>query len=267
LREHGYAVVEGLAPHLTDRAHGELQPYFERVPMGTGSFTGERTQRVARLVARSQTCRELATHPLVLEAVYTLLAGQCYHPQLALTQAIRVHPGQTAQGLHRDDNVFPFLHPRPPTVLFTMWALSEFTDDNGATRLLPGSHTWSDDVSPLERGAIAVRMSPGSVLFWEGATFHGAGANTSSEVRAGALIGYNAGWLRQYENQYLAVPPQIARHLSPVLQDLLGYRNHGYLGTYENRDARELLRAPELELPAPVDLFTPELELLQRERH
>ncbi len=267
LRAYGYAIVENLAPRVTNRVSSELEPYFLRVPMGTGSFTGERTQRVARLLVRSSGCAELATHPLVLEAAKSLLAGQCYHPQLAMTQAVRVHPGQSAQELHRDDNVFPFLHPRPPTVLFSMWALSEFTERNGATRLIPCSHTWGDDVSPLERGTIAAQMAPGSVLLWEGATFHAAGANTSHDARTGALIGYSAAWLRQYENQYLAVPPELARKLSPELQDLLGYRNHGYLGTYENRDARELLHSPSLELPAPVDLFTPELEQLPRVRN
>ena len=267
LREFGYVIIEGLAPDMTRQAEQELAPYFERAPVGTGSFTGERTQRVARLVARSQACRELVEHPLVLGAVRKLFERQCYHAQLALTQAIRVHPGAAAQGLHRDDNVFPFLHPRPPSVLFGMWALTEFEASNGATRLIPGSHRWTDEAKPDESMTIAASMSPGSLLLWEGATYHGAGANHTDRMRAGALIGYNLGWLRQYENQYLAVPPELARTLSPVMQELLGYKNHGYLGTYEGVDARQFLVAPEEELPPPVDLFTPELEITRRERH
>lgn len=267
VREFGYVIVEGLAPDTTREAERELAPYFERAPSGTGSFTGARTQRVARLVARSAACRELVLHPVVLETVRQLFEGQCYHPQLAMTQAIRVHPGEAAQGLHRDDNVFPFLHPRPPSVLFGMWALSEFDAENGATRVIPGSHQWGDHEEPDERLTVAAKMSPGSLLLWEGATYHGAGANRTSQIRSGALIGYNLGWLRQYENQYLAVPPELARTLSPALQELLGYRNHGYLGTYEGVDARELLATPGVELPAPVDHFTPELATKRRERH
>lgn len=267
IREFGYVIIDGLAPETTREAERELAPYFERAPTGTGGFTGERTQRVARLVARSAACRELVLHPVVIETVRQLFEGQCYHSQLALTQAVRVHPGSAAQGLHRDDNVFPFLHPRPPSVVFGMWALSEFDRDNGATRVIPGSHRWGDDEEADERLAIAADMSPGSLLLWEGATFHGAGANQTNRVRSGALIGYNLGWLRQYENQYLAVPPELARTLSPQMQELLGYKNHGYLGTYENVDARELLASPGVELPAPVDHFTPELAAKRRERH
>ncbi len=267
LRQHGYAIIENLAPELTQQAESDLERFFERAPMGTGTFTGPLTQRVARLVARSSACRELVTHPLVLQVVERLFEGECYHPQLALTQAIRVHPGQLSQGLHRDDNVFPFRHPRPPSVLFAMWALSEFSENNGATRLIPRSHTWDDARTPSPDASIAMSMPKGSVLLWEGATYHGAGSNKSDEARAGALFGYNLGWLRQYENQYLAVPPELARTLSPVLQDLLGYRNHGYLGSYENQDARALLQEPDLELPAPSDLFTEDLELRSRNRH
>lgn len=267
LREFGYVIIEGLAPGTTRQAEAEIAPYFAHAPAGKGSFTGERTQRVARLVARSEACRELIGHPLVVETVRQLFEGQCYYPQLAQTQAIRVHPGQSAQTLHRDDNVFPFAHPRPPSVLFGMWALSEFEASNGATRLIPKSHQWGDQEAPDERLAVPASMSPGSLLLWEGATYHAAGANHTSQIRTGALVGYNLGWLRQYENQYLAVPPELARTLSPLMQELLGYKNHGYLGTYDGVDARELLATPELELPAPVDLFTAELEIKRRERH
>ena len=234
--------------------------------MGTGSFTGELTQRVARLIARSAACRDLACNDLILQTVDRFFEGECYHAQLALTQAIRVHPGQLSQALHRDDNVFPFSHPRPPTVLFAMWALSDFTEHNGATRLIPRSHKFDDEHPAQEEASITIQMAKGSVLLWEGAIYHGAGTNKADTFRAGALFGYNLGWLRQYENQYLAVPPDLARTLSPKLQDLLGYSSHGYLGSYENQDGRALLRDPHLELPAATDLFTGELELLPRNR-
>ena len=266
LRRHGYAVIENLAPELTRQAQGELEPFFERAPMGTGSFTGPLTQRVARLIARSLACRELAMHPLLLRVVEALFDGECYHAQLALTQAVRIHPGQLAQGLHRDDNVFPFRHPRPPSVLFAIWALTDFTERNGATRLIPKSHTWDDTAAADPKRSIAISMPKGSVLLWEGATYHGGGSNKSDEPRAGALFGYSLGWLRQYENQYLAVPPDLARTLSPELQALLGYQCHGYLGSYEGQDARALLAEPALDLAVPNDLFTADLERLPRNR-
>ena len=267
IRTHGYAIVEGLAPKSTRQAALELEPYFARSPMGAGSFTGERTQRVARLVARSGACRKLIMHPLVLATVSGLFEGHCYHPQITLSQALRIHPGQPAQELHRDDNVFPFRHPRPATVLFTHWALSEFTIENGATRIIPGSHSWDDEQRADRAPTLSATMPPGSLLLWEGATYHGGGHNISGAARSSVLIGYSVAWLRQYENQYLAVPPELARTLEPDLQDLLGYRNHGYLGTYENQDARALLRDPHLQLPAPLDLFTEDLAALPRKRH
>ena len=267
IRQHGYVIIEELAPLLTRQAELELEPHFSRSPMGTGSFTGEKTQRVARLVARSAACRQLIVHPLILDTVQTLFLGHCYQPQLALTQAIRIHPGQLDQELHRDDNVFPFRHPRPPAVLFSNWAFSDFTAENGATRLIPGSHTWDDERSPDRSPAVSASMSRGSVLLWEGATYHSGGSNTGSDVRSGALVGYNLGWLRQYENQYLAVPPELARSLTPELQALLGYQNHGYLGTYEGQDPRLMLRVPDVELPAPIDLLTSDLAQLPRQRH
>jgi ectoine hydroxylase-related dioxygenase (phytanoyl-CoA dioxygenase family) len=148
-----------------------------------------------------------------------------------------------------------------------MWAISEFEADNGATRLIPRSHLWDDQQKPEESQTLVAGMRPGSVLFWEGATYHGAGASYSSQPRVGALMGYSLGWLRQYENQYLAVPPDVARTLSPQLQQLLGYQSHGYLGSYEGVDPRALLQEPDLELPAPADLLTADLEGLSRQRH
>lgn len=261
LQAHGYAVIERLAPELTARAEHELQSYFERAPFGTGSFTGLRTQRLARLIARSAACRELMLQPLVREVVSLSMRDQCYHPQLSATSAIRIHPGEQAQSLHRDDNVFPFRHPRPPAVIACIWALSEFTADNGATRIVPSSHAWDDVQRPSEEQAISVTMPPGSVLLWDGGLYHGGGGNRSDAARTSVLLAYSLGWLRQYENMYLGVPPQLARTLPAELTSLIGYQNHGFLGTFENDDPRARLDDTDLErLRPPRDLYAPELE-------
>jgi hypothetical protein len=260
IRTHGYAVVEGLAPELTRQAQAELSPHFERAPLGSGDFTGLRTQRLARLIPRSMACRQLAVHPLVQQVVTRLLEEQCYHPQLSLTSAIRIHPGETAQSLHRDDNVFPLSHPRPPAVISTIWAVNAFSAENGATRIVPGSHRWDDAERPQEEQAIAVDMPAGSVLMWDGALYHGGGANATRAERASVLMAYALGWLRQYENMVLSVPPDVARGLAPELLALIGYQNHGFLGTYEHDDPREWLKNGLTDvLPAPRDLYTGEL--------
>lgn len=266
LRRHGHVIVESLAPDLTARAAAELASFIEAAPFATGTFAGQRTQRVTRLIARSPACRELAMHPLVLGAVSHAFRGICYHPQLALTQAIRIHPGERAQSLHRDDNAFFLAHPRSPAVINTMWALDDFTADNGATQLVPGSHTWDDERVVDPHATIPAVMPRGSLLLWDGALYHGGGENRSRAPRTGIILAYNLGWLRQYENMYLSVPPELARTLSPELQQLIGYGNHGYLGTYEGNDPRRFLAAPDAPPQPPSDLFTPELQAITRRR-
>jgi len=258
IREFGYVIVEGLAPELTAQAAREVDPLLKTTPFGTGDFTGLKTQRISRLIARSPACRQMATHPLVLEAVSRLFEGSCYHPQLSLSMGVRIQPGETKQSLHRDDNVYALAHPRPPVVLNSMWAVTDFTVHNGATRLVPRSHGWDDQRSPREDEAVAAEMPAGSVLLWDGGLYHGGGANTSHEARLGLVLAYSLGWLRQYENMYLSVPPELARTLPVELQELIGYGNHGFLGTYDNESPLNLLSGSVT--GTPRDLYTDELE-------
>lgn len=256
LQRYGCVIVDRLAPTLVQRAGKELDPHLARAPFGAGDFVGRRTRRVSSLIARSEACRELAIHPLPLGASHVALRGQCYHPQLSATSAIDIAPGERAQSLHRDDGVFPFAHPRPPCVINTLWAITPFTEDNGATRFVLGSHLWDDATEPSPEQTVSATMQPGSLLLWDAAVYHGGGANTSSSSRIGASFAYSLGWLRQYENQFLAVPPELARRLSPVLQGVLGYRTHGFLGTHENRDPRAVWEQTSDAPLAAEDLFT-----------
>ena len=121
-------------------------------------------------------------------------------------------------------------------IVASMWAITDFRADNGGTLLVPGSHKWSGERQPTEGEVVAAEMPAGSVLYWLGGTFHGAGANTSQDWRYGIILTYSLGWLRQEENQYLDVPPEVARRLSPELRNIIGYKMHQALGFSINRD-------------------------------
>jgi len=198
LAREGCAVVERLVPTaLLDRARGELEPWLEATPFGPDDFAGRRTRRTGGLVARSATCRELVMHPVVLDAVGHVLArATSFH--LHLTQVIAIGPGEPAQPIHRDQWAFDFF-PFPSgyeVQCNTLWAMTDFTAANGATRLVPGSHRLEDRREFAEADTEPAEMPAGSVLFYTGALYHGAGANRSDRVRYGVNITYAVSWLR-----------------------------------------------------------------------
>jgi ectoine hydroxylase-related dioxygenase (phytanoyl-CoA dioxygenase family) len=181
----------------------------------------------------------------VLEVVGTAL-GHATSFQLHLTQVIAISPGQPVQPIHRDQwayDFWPFPTGRELQVS-TMWALDDFTEANGATRVIPGSHLAEDRQRFTEDETIPAEMAAGSVLIYTGSLYHGGGANRSDHVRRGGNIDYNVSWLRQEENQYLATPPEIARQLPDDLLRLMGYRlgaySLGYVG--DLRDPLDVLR-------------------------
>ena len=246
LSESGVAVVDRLVPaSLLDRAAGELAPWLERTPFGPDAFSGRRTRRTGGLVARSATCRELIQHPLVLGTVKELLADSTAF-QLHLTQAIAIGPGEPAQPVHRDQWAFDFF-PFPSgyeVQCNTIWALTDFTAKNGATRVIPGSNRHADRLQYQEADTIPAEMERGSVLFYSGSLYHGGGANHSDATRIGLNLTYARSWLRQEENQYLSVPLDVARTLSDDLLRLIGYARGAYaLGYVDDlRDPLEFLR-------------------------
>jgi ectoine hydroxylase-related dioxygenase (phytanoyl-CoA dioxygenase family) len=178
-------------------------------------------------------------HPVVLELVDRTLGPQCARFQLSFTQAIKIGPGERAQAVHRDTTMYPFRRPGPEAFVNAIWALTDFSADTGATRIFPGSHRWDEGRLPTAEDECApAEMPRGSVVVYLGSCFHGGGANvTESTHRTGVAFGYTLGWLRQEENQYLAVPPEKARALPIELQRLLGYAEHyPFLGWYEGAD-------------------------------
>ncbi len=262
LRRAGCAIIEALAPAQTiAQIDADIAPYMAEVPMCTGSFTGLQTQRTSRLVAKSPASHPLLTEPLLMATLEQYFRAECYQFTLHATGVIRIHPGQPAQSIHRDDSVYPFKHPCPPTLVVTIWAMSEFTRDNGATQVVPGSHRWDDVRRPSDDEIEYATMPQGSVLLLDGATYHSGGGNqTRDQPRTALQISYGLGWLRPFENPQLAVPPALAKTLPAELQALLGYRNHGFLGHYELCNPMTLLGDDSVsDTPAGNDLFDDEL--------
>jgi hypothetical protein len=222
-----------LAPAEADRVAAEIDPYVEATADGRDKFTGFQTTRTGALVARSPACRELIMHPTLLAACGGFLLPACDTYQLHLTQVIRIRPGQPKQPLHRDRLAWGgFLQGVEPQ-LNTIWAMTDFTEANGATQVVPGSPAWPESrrAEPAEVGY--AEMKAGSVLIYSGSVIHAGGENRTQDHRVGINITYCLGWLRQEENQYLSCPPVIARTLDPKLQALLGYAMGSYaLGYY-----------------------------------
>ncbi len=266
VRAHGCAIVERFKAPTAARAAQELEACLASVPYSLGSFTGRRTRRTMRLVLKSPATRDMIDDDLIQDTIARLFAGEAYHHQLHGTEAVRIEPGEVPQSLHRDDGPFPFRHPCPPSVINTIWAIDDFTRDNGATRVVPGSHRWDDERRALESEAIPATMPGGSVLLFDGALVHGGGGNRSARPRTAVLLGYSLGWLRPLENPQLAVPPAQARQLSKRLQALLGYKTHGYLGTFEGVQPSAAWLDPLPDVLPAEDLYGPELEALRVRR-
>jgi hypothetical protein len=230
----GALILAGvLSASEVDMLHAELAPYIDATRPGRDSFTGFSTTRTGALVARSPAARELVAHPKLVDAANRFLAPYCNRIQLHLTQVIRLSPGQPAQVIHRDRWAWGTWLRGVEPQFNTIWALTDFTAENGATHVVPGSTQWPDDRMPEPHEITQAAMPRGSVLLYTGSVFHGGGANRSLGDRIGINITYGLGWLRQEENQYLSCPPEIALTLSPALQDLIGYTVGSYaLGYY-----------------------------------
>ena len=231
----GCAVIDDLAAvELLDALAEEVAPFVAASATGRDTYDGRHTRRTGALIARCPSARRLVADPLVLDVVGRFL-DRASTFQIHLTQLITLGPGETTQKPHRDQMAFDnFDFPVDYHVQCnTMWALTDFTVDNGATHLFPGSSRL-DDHSGLALAEARAEMRRGSVLLYDGKVLHGGGANRTTEARQGVNITYAVGWVRQEENQYLACPPEIARDLDDDLLRLMGYRQGafalGYVG-------------------------------------
>ncbi|MBM3583369.1 MAG: phytanoyl-CoA dioxygenase family protein [Alphaproteobacteria bacterium] len=244
---HGYAIVTNLLePAAVERLRGELAPHFGATRYGETGFLGGKTKRFNNLFMRAPTTRTMATHPLLLAVADRILLRWCARYQINYTGVMHLEPGETAQALHRDAFYYPFRNPGPITTFNSIWAATDFTAANGATRIIPGSHLWDEDRQPREAEVVAADMPAGSAIFYVHALIHGGGANTTAAPRTGIGLNFSLGWLRQQENQFLTLPPELAKTLPDQLQRLIGYDfGAPFLGAVDGQSPHALLEGPD----------------------
>lgn len=230
LKTDGACIVEGvLDANGLAAMKSECMPFIDATETGRDDFTGRKTTRTGALVARSAACRDAVMQPTIVEGAKAFLAPYCETIQLHLTQFIRIKPGQEVQPLHRDRLAWGgYLLPTLEPQFNTIWAVTDFTKENGATNVIPGSNQWDPERHPSRDEVEYAEMAAGSVLVYSGSVVHSGGANVSDTDRIGLNITYALGWLRQEENQYLSCPPEIARAFDPELQAMLGYAMGSY---------------------------------------
>ena len=247
--EVGFTVLEDvIEPDLLDALAADLDRLERELGAApaANAFEGTRTVRIYNLLAHGDHFARIPVHPSVLPVAEGVLDPGLLVSSLS---SIAIGPGETAQPVHADDQVIPLPKPHPATVCNTMWALTDFTAANGATRLVPGSHRA--DHSPDLRVAyetVPAEMARGSVLVWHGSLWHGGGANATGDRRVGIAMNYCAGWVRQQENQQLGLPPATVRSFPPRLQELCGFGIYrGLIGHIDKRVPSELLLGAEVD--------------------
>ncbi len=240
LRTDGYVVLPDLVgTSELDRIKRQLAPHLATAPFGRNDFEGLRSQRLYALLAKAPAVVDLVIHPGVLAVLDELLEPSYL---LSANIAINVHPGETAQMLHADDGFCALPRPRRALGVSAIWAIDDFTDTNGATEILPGSHLFGDEVTAPDDARIrTIEMSAGSVVVFFGTTLHRGSANCSNDTRLGITPQYCEGWIRQIENMALAIPPRIASSLPSRAQDLLYGIYPPFIGYVDGRDPRRLL--------------------------
>lgn len=240
----GYVVLRQVVPPmLIHHCVDELEGHFQQTPFCEGVFYGGLTKRFGCVLRHSHTAAQLVQHPLVLAITETVLGPYCDTIQLNLSQGIEIHPDAPAQFPHRDQDMWSGPKGEIEYLVNVMWPFTEYTPENGSTVIWPSSHRWSPEAMPDECDpSISLSLDPGDVLLFLGSTLHNGGANTSREVRRGMIVSYSLGWLKSFENQFLAYPPDVARNFDPGLAALIGYRQHRpNLGNYEGQSPAILL--------------------------
>jgi len=219
-------------------------PFDDLGRFDESDFNGYKTLRISGVLGISQAAAELVGHPRVLAAADAVMLPNCANYRIGSLTGIEIWPGESDQELHVDDSIYPLRLPDTQLQISAMWALNDFTGENGATRVVPGSHNKlppvRDDMDYFGEDIVQAVMPRGSVLLYLGTTVHGGGANRSEAPRAGLINTYSLGWLRQEENQYLNVPREVAMTHSTTIQRLMGYCRHagpdGHLGSWQNAD-------------------------------
>ena len=235
----GYTIVEdAISPDLVDRLVSAIDTLHATLSVEPAAniFEGLHTLRVYNLLARAKVFEEVPVHDRILPIVEGVLDKGCLVSSLS---SITILGGEEAQPIHADDQLIPLPKPHVPLVCNTMWALTDFTEENGATRIIPGTHLADNPDYFGTYETIPAEMAKGSVLIWHGSLWHGGGANRADERRVGIAMNYCAGWIRQQENQQLGLPLDTVQEFTPRLRELCGF------GTY-----RQLIGHIEKQTPA-----------------
>ena len=239
LESDGYAIIENyLSAGDVEAKRADLMRILQRTPTGRNEFEGFSTQRIYALFAKTRTFDAQATDPLI-NGVLERVLGPGF--LLSAPVGISIGPGEKAQPIHRDDGVYPVARPRRELVVNTMWALDDFTEANGATVVIPGSHKWIDERPNEGSTTFRAVMPAGSVMLFVGSIYHGGGANNTDKARLGVILEFCAGWVRPQENHVLGVPKEIVAGLDPRLQELLGYSVLGLLGNVDGRHPKKYI--------------------------
>ncbi|MDR5799111.1 MULTISPECIES: phytanoyl-CoA dioxygenase family protein [Caballeronia] len=227
IRDDGYCIIEDLAGNaLMDKIAAEMDPWIDRTCYGRDQLNGFCTRRTGALIARSTYARKLVTDPLVLGCVEQWLS-HAFSFQLNQAQILSVGPGARSQPVHVDEVAWDFYEfPGDYHIQCnTIWAMTDFTEENGATRIVPGSHKLPLGLKYKFEDTVPVVMKRGDAFIYSGKLYHGAGPNTTEDfVRKGINITYSVGWVKQEENQFLSVPMEIAKTLPDDLLRLMGYQ-------------------------------------------
>ena len=242
VRRDGFTIVENaIAPDLVaalNAAIDRLERDLDAKPAMNG-FEGHRTVRIYNLLGHGAPFEQVPVHDAVLPIIEGVLDEGCLVSSLS---SIAIDPGEIAQPIHADDMVIPLEKPHRSIVCNSMWALTDFTEANGATRIAPGTHRQPSPAYGAACETIPAEMPRGSVLIWDGALWHGGGANRTDTRRTGLAMNYCAGFIRQQENQQLGLTPERVRGFSPRLQELVGYGVYrGLIGHIDKKSPAQLL--------------------------
>ena len=256
----GWCLLPGLMPDAQINALAEdFDPVFEATPFCKGDFYGNRTKRFGSLLRRSSHTAAFVQHPLIIALVQDALGAHCDTVQLNLTQAIELHPGAPVQFPHRDQDMWPGPKGEIEYLVNVMWPLTAFTRANGGTLIYPRTHRAKALAQEALEDYLVAACDPGTAIVFLGSTLHGAGSNQTHATRRAIVISYCLGWLKPYENQWLAYPPSVARHFPPDLAALVGYAQHRpNLGNYEGVSPSVLLGDLVPEHIAAIDALRPE---------
>lgn len=262
----GYLILPRQADdRVLDHVTSELSPHFEAASFGTGAFYGSETKRFGRVLQRSKAVADLVLEDTVMQLAQQLLLPNCDCLQLSFTQGIEIHPGAPAQGPHRDQDMWRSPKGAMEYMINVMWALDDFTEINGATRIWPRSNNRLGECLMPDEEAVSAVMPAGSACLFLGSTLHSGGANRSPRPRRGLIISYCLGWLKPWENQWLSYPPEVAQGFPPELSALVGYQQHRpALNNFEGQCPSVLLDSENKWKPF-VDALQPEQSALVEE--